>query len=246
LYGDGKHEHTNSSDSLYTHYYERPGRYYAMLQQDGVTIDTSTVYLRTTGWTVTASMMHDSSRVYPIEVRDLFADGRRSVSAFEAQQAGIDTNRTFFMDFINSHPTDIDGDNFELTARVKSSPDRAGVRCSQAGITVWGESAQHVVDVMKPGCTHWIHLQNADVQKSGQRDDLSFLGADFRTGGTLTLRVVNKQAVIFINNRRVYETQYTKPLRRIYGVKIRFAGIGTIDSFSLRDLKTGTLFDGSF
>ena len=246
LFGDGKREVINQNDSVYTHYYERPGRYFAILQREGVNVDTATVYLRTTGWTATANMMHDSSRVYPIEVKGLFTNGRRSVSAMEAAHAGIDTNRTFFMEFINSHPTEIDGDNFELTAYVKSSPDRAGVRCSQVGLTVWGESSQHVVEVMKPGCVHWIKIQNSEVQKNGQRDDLSFLSADFRLGGTLTLKVIHKQAVVFINSRKVYTTHYTKPLNRIYGANIRFAGIGTVESFSVKDLKTGVLFDGSF
>ncbi|GAB4029585.1 hypothetical protein [Spirosoma jeollabukense] len=246
LFGDGKREHLNATDSIATHYYERPGRYFAILQRDGVNIDTSTVYLQTKGWTVTANMMHDTSRVYPIEVEHLFTKGRRSVSAPEAARAGIDTNRTFFMEFINSHPTQIDGDNFELTTRIKTSLDRAGVRCSQVGITVWGESSQHMFEVMRPGCAHWILIQNSDIQKSGQRDDLSFMGADLRSGGTLTLRVVDKQAVIFINNRQVYKTRYTQPLHKIYGVKIRFAGVGTVDSFSLNDLKTRSIFDGSF
>jgi hypothetical protein len=246
LFGDGKRERLNANDSLATHYYERPGRYFAILQRDGVNIDTSTVYLRTKSWTVTANMMHDTSRVYPIEVADLFTKRRRSVSAPEAARAGVDTNRTFFMEFINSHPTRIDGDNFELTTHIKTSPDRAGVRCSQVGITVWGESSQHMFEVMRPGCAHWILIQNSDIQKSGLRDDLSFMGADLRLGGTLTLKVIDKQAVIFINNRQVYKTSYTQPLHKIYGVKIRFAGVGTVDSFSLKDLKTGSMFDGSF
>ncbi|CAN5272979.1 hypothetical protein BH09BAC4_BH09BAC4_11940 [soil metagenome] len=246
LFGDGKREHLNATDSITTHYYERPGRYFAILQRDGVNIDTSTVYLQTKGWTVTANMMHDTSRVYPIEVDHLFTKGRRSVSAPEAARAGVDTNRTFFMEFINSHPTRIDGDNFELTTHIKTSPDRAGVRCSQIGITVWGESSQHMFEVMRPGCAHWILIQNSEIQKSGQRDDLSFMGADLRSGGTLTLRVVDKQAVIFINNRQVYKTHYTQPLHQIYGVKIRFAGVGTVDAFSLNDLKTKSIFDGSF
>lgn len=246
LFGDGKRERLNSNDSLATHYYERPGRYFAILQRDGVNIDTSTVYLQTKGWTVTANMMHDSSRVYPIDVEHLFTNGRRSVSAYEAARAGIDTNRTFFMEFINSHPMAINGDNFELTTRVRSSPDRAGVRCSQVGITVWGKSSQHMFEVMRPGCAHWILIQNSDVQKSGQRDDLSFMGADLRLGGTLTLKVIDKKAAILINNRQVYKTSYTQPLNQIYGVKIRFAGVGTVDFFSLKDLKTGAIFDGSF
>lgn len=245
-FGDGKRENLNQDDSVYTHYYERPGRYFAILQRNDENIDTATVYLQTKGWTVTANMMHDTSRVYPIEAPDLFADKRRSVSALEAARAGVDTNRTFFMEFINSHPTGIDGDNFELRTQVKTSPDRAGVRCSQIGLTVWGESSQHTFDVMKPGCVHWINLQTSEVAKKSHRDDLSFLGADLRQGGTLTLRVVNKQASIFINGRKVYETHYKQPLARIYGVKIRFAGIGTINTFSLKDLKSGQVFDGNF
>jgi len=246
LFGDGKRETLNASDSLHTHYYERPGRYFAVLQQDGVNVDTATIFLKTKGWTVTANMMHDSSRVYPIEVDGLFTGGKRSVSALQAAHAGIDTNRTFFMEFINSHATAIDGDNFELTAYVKSSPDRAGVRCSQVGLTVWGESSQHMFEVMRPGCAHWINIQNSDILKNGQRDDLSFLGADLRSGGRLTLRVIGKEAVVYIDNREVYKTRYTRPLRRIYGVKIRFAGIGTVNSLSLKDLKTGAVFDGNF
>ncbi|SOD97831.1 hypothetical protein [Spirosoma fluviale] len=246
LFGDGKRENLNANDSLYTHYYERPGRYFAILQQNGVNVDTATIYLRTTAWTVTANMMHDSSRVYPIEIKDLFTGGQRSVNTQEAARAGIDTNRTFFMEFINSHPTPINGDNFELTTHVTSSPDRAGVRCSQVGIMVWGESSQHAFEVMKSGCAHWMQLQNSEIQKNGQRDDLTFLAADLRAGGMLTLKVIDRHAAIFINNRRVYETTYTKPLKTIYGVKIRFSGIGTVHSFTLKDLKTGALFDGNF
>ncbi|WP_338876334.1 hypothetical protein WBJ53_11865 [Spirosoma sp. SC4-14] len=245
-YGDGKRERTNTTDSVYTHYYERPGRYFAVLQRDGLDVDSAMVYVQTKGWTVTANMMHDTSRVYPIDIKNLFADERRTVSALEAAHAGIDTNRTFFMEFINSQPTEIDGDNFELTMRVTTSQDRAGVRCSQVGLTVWGESSQHLFDVMKPGCVHWIDLQTSDVHKNGHRDDLSFLGADLRSGGMLKLNVADQKARIFIDNKKVYETQYTKPLRRIYGVKIRFSGIGTIHSFTLKDLRTNKSFSGNF
>ncbi len=246
LFGDGKKRIMAPADSVYTHYYEQPGRFFAVLQRNGQPVDTATIYLPTKGWTATASMMHDSSRVYPIETPNLFANGRRSVSAPEAAHAGVDTNRTFFIEFINSQLTHIDGDNFELTTFVKTSSNRAGVRCSQVGVTVWGESSQHSFDVMKPGCVHWTELQTSDVYTSGQHDDLSFLGADLSAGGTLKLEVIDKYARIFINNRKVYEVRYTKPLKQIYGVNILFAGIGKINSFRLKDLKTGAVFAGSF
>lgn len=246
LYGDGKREQTNATDSVYTHYYERPGRYFAILQHDGQAVDSATVYLQTKGWTATANMMHDTSRVYPINLKGLLADKRLSVRAQDAARAGVDTNRTFFVEFINSQPTEIDGDNFELTMRIATSQDRAGVRCSQVGLTVWGESSQHLFDVMKPGCVHWIDLQTSEIHKNGHRDDLSFLGADLRTGGVVKLKVVDKLAQIYVNNKKVYQTRYTKPLRHIYGVRIQFSGIGVIHSFLLTDLRTNTPFKGNF
>ncbi|OIN60902.1 hypothetical protein [Arsenicibacter rosenii] len=245
-FGDGKRRQIEPEDSVYTHYYERPGRYYATLWQGSTVIDTAVVYLLTNGWTVTASMMHDTTRVYPILHPDGRKPGRQHVGTSEAAHAGIDTNRTYFVEFTNTRQTAIDGDNFELTAAVKTSPERAGVRCSQVGVTIFGESSFHTFDVMRPGCVHWIDLQLSELHKSGQHDDLGFLGADLRNGGRLTLQVADQTARLSINGRQVYQARYTKPLHQIYGVKIRFAGVGSIDSFQLRDLKTKKPFAGNF
>lgn len=246
MFGDGKRRKIGPEDSVYTHYYERPGRYYATLWEGSMVIDTAVVYLVTNGWTATGSMMHDTTRVYPVIYPEGRRQGRQFVSTAAAVHAGIDTNRTYFMEFTNTRQTGIDGDNFELTATVKTSPERAGVRCSEVGITVFGESSFHAFDVMRPGCVHWIDLQLSELKKSGQHDDLSFLGADLRNGGRLTLRVADKTARLSINGRQVYQVRYTKPLHELYGVKVQFAGVGTIDSFQLRDLKTKKPFPGNF
>ncbi|WP_266364095.1 hypothetical protein [Tellurirhabdus rosea] len=245
-FGDGRRTVIDTTTILYNHYYEKPGRYLAVLRQGTRNLDSAVVYLPTKGWTATSYMMYDTTRVYPIETKDLFVSGKRSISAAEAAHAGIDTNRTFFIEFANTHPTDIDGDNFELTTRVTTSPARSGVRCSQVDVTVYGESSRHSFDVMMPGCVYWTQMQLSERLRSGQKEDLGFLGADLRTGGTLKLRVVNRQASLFINNRKVYTARYDRPLRRIYGVNLRFAGIGTVHAFTLKDLKSGAVFDGSF
>ncbi|CCH02939.1 hypothetical protein FAES_4940 [Fibrella aestuarina BUZ 2] len=247
-FGDGRRKPIEAevSTALYNHYYEKPGRYFAVLKQGTLRLDTATIYLPTKGWVATAHMPHDTTRVYPIDVPGLFVGGRRSVGPLAAARAGVDTNRTFFIGFTNTQVTDIDADNFELTTQVVTSPDRAGVRCSQVGVTIYGESSQHTVDIIKPGCVYWAEMQFSDQHKSGSRDDVRFLGADLRRGGTLTLRVVDQRVQLFINGRRVHETSYKMPLKRIYGVTVEFAGVGAVNSFSLKDLKTGKPFDGNF
>jgi hypothetical protein len=62
----------------------------------------------------------------------------------------------------------------------------------------------------------------------------------------VTLKVVNRRASLRINGKEVYKNNYQKPLRHIYGLDIMFAGIGTVRSVQLKDLKTGKLFAGNF
>lgn len=245
-FGDGEKVRLNGKDSVYSNYYEVPGHYLAILKQAGVPLDTVAVFLHTNGWTATASMMYDTTRVYPIEAPSLFADGYNSISATQIARAGVDTNRTFFVNFINTRRTGIDGDNFELLIDVKASPPRPGVRCSQVRVTVFGDSSNHMVDVMKPGCAHWSKLQFSELHKDGRTEGPNFLGADLTTGGTVSMTVVNRRATLLINGKEVYKNAYKKPLRHIYGLDIMFAGVGTIRSVRLKDLNTGKQFAGNF
>jgi hypothetical protein len=245
-FGDSKKVPVVKGDSLFSHYYEVPWRYNAILKRNGVNLDTASVYLKTSAWTATAEMMYDTTRVYPIELDNLFTNGKKGVSALEVSRAGVDTNRTFFVKFINTQITDIDGDNFDLSVNLKTSPSRAGVRCSQVRVTVFGESSQHMFDAMKPGCVHWTDLQFSEINKQGESNQLNFLGADLHEGGSLEMKVLNQHARIFINSNQVYETNYVKPLKKIYGLSIAFSGIGAINSVMLKDLKTGKAFAGNF
>lgn len=245
-FGDGGKVRLNGKDSVYSNYYEVPGRCLAILKKAGVPLDTVPVFLHTNGWTATANMMYDTTRVYPIEAQGLFAGGYNSISAAQIARAGVDTSRTFFVDFINTHLTGIDGDNFELLIDVKASPARPGVRCSQVRVTVFGDSSNHMVDIMKPGCAHWSKLQFSELRKDGRSEGPNFLGADLTAGGTIGMKVVNRRATLLINGREVYKNTYEKALRHIYGLDIMFAGVGTIRSVRLKDLKTGKQFAGNF
>lgn len=245
-FGDSRKISLIAGDSLYSHYYEVPGRYWAVLKKDGITIDTASVYLQTNGWTATAEMMYDTTRVYPINIKNLLNSEQKSVSVSKVFGAGVDTNRTFFVKFINTQLTGISGDNFDLFIKLNTSADRPGVRCSQVRVTVFGESSKHLFDVMKPGCTHWTDIQFSEIEKPGELNQLSFLGEDLHEGGSLQLKVADRHARVLINSKQVFETEYQKPLKQIYGLGITFSGIGAIHSVMLKDLKTGKLFDGNF
>lgn len=103
-----------------------------------------------------------------------------------------------------------------------------------------------MVDIMKPGCVHWSKLQFSELYRDGRSEGPNFLGADLTAGGTIAMKVVNRRATLLINGREVYKNTYKKALRHIYGLDIMFAGIGTVRSVRLKDLKTGKRFAGNF
>ena len=242
-FGDGRPERNIYPGVLLTHYYEVPGRFYPILKYEGRSVDTVAIYLKTNGWTATANMENDTVRVYPVN-QELMKGGQLYVTPRELFHAGVDTNRTFFVDFVNTKPLSINGDNFELSSTIQTSVSRPGVRCSQVSITLFGEKSNHSVMVIRPGCVSWAYLRFSEIHKDGERDDLRSLGADLSNGGTIKLQVINKAAKLMINEEEVYKTSYEFPLKKIYGIEISFAGIGIVKDLSIKDLGSGEIFAG--
>jgi len=238
-FGDGEPQQKVAAGQLISHYYEVPGRYYARLLYRGQAIDTVPVFLKTQGWTATARMERDTTRVYPVEESKITDGLSLSVDAATLFYSGIDTNHTFYVDFVNTSPWGIDGDNFELTAHVKTSMPRAGVRCSQVYTCLFGKRSYHSFMIMKPGCEKWIAIQLSDWQQAGEFADLRALTADLSKGAVIKLRVQQKKAALFINDKKIYQAVYRQPLGQLFGLNISFSGIGAVYNAGIKDLATG-------
>ncbi|SEW53140.1 hypothetical protein [Chitinophaga arvensicola] len=235
-FGDGKPVKKIRPGELMTHYYEVPGRYYTLLKYKQQPLDTLPVYLKTAGWTATAFMPTDTTRVYPIEHLDILPAGAITVNTANVYHSGIDTGHTFYVDFINARPLAVSADNFELTVTGQTSENRPGVRCSQMNVTVYGEKTRHWLVVMKPGCEAFINAGFADWLGDGLSTDMSALSADLTKGGTIRLSIIDKKVTIFINEKEVLKTAYQQPAGNIYGVAVRFSGIGKIGEVTLKNL----------
>lgn len=235
-FGDRKPIKNIRPGELVTHFYEIPGRYYAVLRYEERLLDTIPVYLKTSGWSATASMPTDTTRVYPIEGLSIDEEGILT-NAVNLYHSGIDTGHTFYVNFINASPLPISADNFELTVVGQTSGSRPGVRCSQIDITVYGEKTKHSLTIMKPGCEAFINASFSDWQGSGIYSDLSALSADLTKGGKIRLRIVDKKVAIFINEKEVFKTAYNISAGNIYGIGVMFSGIGKIFEMKLRNLQ---------
>lgn len=237
-FGDNRPVRKIRPGELVTRFYEIPGRYYAVLKYEEQPLDTFPIYLRTSGWSATASMPTDTMRVYPIESPDITGEEGIEASAVNLHHAGIDTGHTFYVNFINARPLPISADNFELTVVARTSESRPGVRCSQIGVTVYGEKTKHSFVVMKPGCEAFIDAFFSDWLGNGIYTDLSALSADLTQGGKIRLTVIDKKVAVFINEKEVFKTTYNITAGNIYGIGVMFSGIGKIFEVKLRNLQT--------
>ncbi|QNL48176.1 hypothetical protein H8S90_15350 [Olivibacter sp. SDN3] len=240
-FGDGKRT-LNFNDTLINHYYEMPGRYFAILSHRGTAIDTTAVYLQSEGWSSIAEIAYDTTRVYPV-LKNFSTDTKKlQVGMEDIFHAGVDTNRTFFLTYAYVKPSEIAGDHFELYTNVSTSSERAGVRCSQFDITILGEHDYHYLRLIKPACVAWSYCKFSENFRQGSKDDLRQLGHDLSEGGKLTLKVAHKDVALFVNDSLVMQSSYKRPIGKVMGIKFTFAGVGTFDKPVLRDLNTKQQF----
>lgn len=241
-FGDGKQNRRISKGQIVSHYYEKPGRFFPKLYYKGKVIDSTVVYLKTNGWTASVSIQGDTSRYYVLHPQKNISKGIFTAGIDEVTTLGIDTNQAFLVSFNNIKPSQISADNFELSADVKSSVSRPGIKCSQFDILIFGENNRHLIDIMKPECVTWAYYQFSENTKDGEISDLRALGHDLTRGGSIKLTIANKKVRLFINGKMTFSTQYQKPIGKVMGVRIFFSGIGQFSNFRLTDLKTGQSF----
>ncbi|ARS38421.1 hypothetical protein CA265_01445 [Sphingobacteriaceae bacterium GW460-11-11-14-LB5] len=241
-FGDRKRKKNIAPNQAVNHYYELPGRFYPTLHAKDVVVDTAVVYLKTKGWSILTSLPADTSRFYSVYSKINGQNGVFRATAAEISAAGIDTNKTFYVSYINIKPTTINADNLKLKVNVKTSANRPGVRCSQFNIYLYGEVDRHFIDVIKPECVAWASYQFSEIQKDGEISDLRALGHDLTAGANVTLNIADKKVKLYINKQLVFQTQYKKPIGKLMGVKILFAGLGQFQNLELKDLKTGQSF----
>ncbi|WP_316834727.1 hypothetical protein [Pedobacter nutrimenti] len=239
-FGDGKKRKSIGTDQIVNHYYEHPGRFFPKLYHENTILDTTIVYLKSNGWTIQTHAIADTAWFQQIKLKNTDPNNVFTASAAEVAAAGIDTNKTFLVSFLNIKPTDISADNLQMTAYMKTSLPRKGVRCSQADIVIYGERDIHYIDIIKPECAVWAGFKFSENLKDGETTDLRSLGHDLTSGANIILNIANKKVKLLINNQLVFQTHYNKPIGKVMGIKIMFTGIGQFKNFQLKDLKTGS------
>lgn len=217
-------------DSTISCYYEKAGVYYPILYHNGIAIDSTQVVLLSKGWEVTVQAQHDTLRLYPILQSDQDLSQPPIVSIQNIHSAGVDTVKTFFTNFSYVKPDNISADNLRIEADIQASQSRPGVRCSQADITIYGKENAHYFSLMKPECISWSYYKFGEIIKNGKNDDLSEFGHDMVQKRKLRVDILQQQVHIYLDNKLIFNTTYTKSIGQFMGLNFMFGGIGRIEN----------------
>ncbi|GAB2673268.1 hypothetical protein GCM10027036_28390 [Flavihumibacter cheonanensis] len=236
-FNDGKSKRAIQPGELLNHYFEMPGVYYPILYYNNQPIDTSRVSLQSNEWTATASILRDTTRVYPISADDIRQNDNLQVTPPALFASGIDTNKTFLVSFYRGDSSGKSGDNFKLTIKLKTSRDRPGVRCSQVWTKIFGDQYYHEVLILKPGCTNWSTVGFSEKRFYGGSSDLRSLGVDLSDGGEIQILVKDKKAAVYTNGKQIFTTNYAKSIGTIQGIGINFSGTGSIEQVELTEMQ---------
>ena len=208
--------------------YYFPGYFRAKLMVDGQAAKSHDLFLKSAGWLGMIEYeetpkyfrpeIAGGGIVFPEEIQnEIIAKERPVVSSFH------------FIDDLGS----ISGDDFIFSTTIKTAFDDRWAVCQAMNIYFIGSTGAMIVPFSKIGCSSDNDLMLNDVYLSGKEHDLSSLSANFEDPVELTIRVVEKNVSITIDDIKVYEKEYKQSMGKLVGMRFKFKGLGEVITHDL-------------
>jgi hypothetical protein len=214
-----KHEYAS------TYYY--PGYYRAKLILDDSTVREHDVYLKTEGWLGTVDKEPIPLYFTPQQIQKAAGVG---VSEADLLTQKIDLQKDIpwvslydVRDFGELRATD-----FSFETELRSTFQQGDAVCQFVRIAILCSDGHFFIPLSAKGCVGELNLTLNDLFVNGQTADLSGFGTDFDNWVKVRMEVKNKNAFIFINERRVYQAEFQKDPGKVVGLRVRFHGAGAV------------------
>lgn len=224
-----KHNHT-----LTDIYYE-PGYHVARLIANDKIIKTVDVSIPTDRWVFYAKEGIARGQPYYIH-----ANGAKSrsfkLTKDDLVKSGIDVQKEniFINAFFPSHMEN-SSDNFVLRFRIKVD-ELKNEPCPYLLVEVFSQRPALYFTTTPGGCTSELITRFGEKEINGKTNDLSALGSDPGNWQDLEFKVVNKNATISINGKKVFYTNYKSSCGLIAGIGFMSNGLCEVDSLHMNTI----------
>lgn len=230
---------------VYTTIYYYPGFHRAKLVANDSVIKKFRVHITTDGWFPIARYSNDYDKPVYLKNVNAVSDGVLHITDKNLSDAGIDLKKEHMVSYFNVRSFDARSDNFSLETRMKCDKIE-NVNCPGVELTIMTEEHIYMVRLMSKGCERDVVVKMGEVVHAGMNNDLSVFGRDLQQWQNLKIKVVNKQATIYLDDKPVYSMTYKNDFGKIVGLVYHFAGSGAIDYVRLNDGEDKLVYDEEF
>ncbi len=229
-FGDGDIQGLSKFDRQTVHEYTVPSVHRVRLIADNEPLTSIMVRKPTQGWD--GNVLFEDSLWHSLS--EFRQPDRLYASPESVYQGAPVSNPVYWTTYYNVHDFGVDGDGFEVEARVKNDSLEGGISCYDVTLNVICEQGWVVIKFMKPDCTVWSDLIVGEVKRDGKKDDLSAFGQDFSYWRTIRAKVLDHRLLVSLDGEPIYKpVSYKQSLGPIQGVGLAFKGSGSVDYVKL-------------
>jgi hypothetical protein len=226
-------------------YYE-PGYHTAKLIANDSVIKTVDVSIPTDKWFLFAKDLNPNSIPQYLNHINPVRNGYLTLEKSDLDSSRIKTEEehkyiyTYFPGNI-----EVSSDNFIFRTRVRVKEVRQN-QCPVIMYEIFCQKYFMFFESMPIGCASEMDLEFGENYVSGKRADLSSLCTDIDQWTNIEVRVQNKQASIFFNNKQVYTSTYNNSSGLITGLGFISNGLCEVDFVELKGLDGKVVYQDNF
>ncbi len=210
--------------------YYFPGYFRAKLMVEGQEAQSHDLFLKSNGWMGMVEYDEVPKYFTPFQENDQLSIPDEILNEVKDRDQSLITSLHWIDDLGN-----VSGDNFTFKTTIVNTFDDRWAVCQRLAIYFIGTTGAMIVPFSKIGCSSDLNLMLSNVYLRGKEHDLSALSADFTTPQDLFIDVNQKQVRVSIQGKEVYQAEYQDAMGRLVGVRFKYIGAATVESFQLKD-----------
>ncbi len=230
----------------YSGIYYYPGFHKAKLIANDSIIKRFAVHITTDGWMpLVRHSFLDNVPVYLKKVHNV-TNGALHITRNDIVASQVNVDKDFVLSYYNIREFENTySDNFSLDTRFVCDSNNT-VACPGFQLVIICEVNIFFVRMMGKGCETNTGIQIGEVFHDGVKNDLSAFGRDLHKWQHLQIQVVNKQAIIFLDEHPVYRIKFKNDFGKVVGLVYHFTGTGAIDYVKLKNGENKLIYEDEF
>ncbi|HEY8916862.1 MAG TPA: hypothetical protein VIM87_10495, partial [Chitinophaga sp.] len=226
-------------------YYE-PGYHIAKLIANDSVIKTADVSIPTDRWFFYAIDNIANYSTQYIKADTFNNNGSLGLSIQQLQKNNIEISKDKRYHYVYfPSRMDIPSDNFQYKTRVRMQEVRNSL-CPYIEIELYCQRAFMNMRCTTKGCAHEAFVVFGEQLKKGSDNDLSPIAFDVSQWTDIEITVKNKTAVVKINGKEAFSTQYTTDTRYLAGLGYISNGLCEVDRVELSSLDGRVMYQNDF